>query len=127
MRSEAQKVVSRALVNIQEHVKTLLKISSTKNSAAHTFMRTIKEFLTVYLPQLATHTFIEADTLTNRASHDTWLLLKQIQDVGNYTWKTIETARSEFYSDLFDELVIIHAIVEIPLPTPLLSESFRLQ
>lgn len=128
MRAQSQKIVSSALLNIQKHIKSVLdtlKISK-KNSSSRKGLR-IQDYLWAYLPKLAVSTFIEADTLTNTLSRDSWLVLKQVQELSNYSWSTIETARSQFYADLFDELVVIYAILEIPLPTPLLSQSFTLQ
>lgn len=128
LRADSQILVSKSLLNIQEHIKKLTKlIAPTKTIMPISMVNHIKDFLTAYIPKLAAQTFIEADTLTNTVSHESWLFLKHIQEVSNYTWHTIETARSQFYSDIYDELVIIHAILEIPLPTPLLTASFRLQ
>jgi len=68
----------------------------------------LMEYIYAYIPQLALHSFIEANNLQNLVSEEGWHALKTIQEVGNRTWNAIEETRAEFYSvyyaTLFDAL-----------------------
>jgi hypothetical protein len=64
------------------------------------------EYLLSYIPNLALHSFIQADKTHNLVTSEGWSVLYKIQQIGNLVWGAIEQARYEFYQALLDEIKI---------------------
>jgi hypothetical protein len=83
------------------------------------------DYISIYIPQLALHSFVEANNTHNLVSEEGWQALKMIQEIGNQTWKAIEEARADFYRAYYT--VLFNAIRQHNLPDSCLLLMFNEQ
>ncbi|TET06109.1 hypothetical protein E3J79_03075 [Candidatus Dependentiae bacterium] len=83
------------------------------------------DYISIYIPQLALHSFVEANNTHNLVSEEGWQVLKMIQEIGNQTWKTIEEARADFYRAYY--MALFNAIKQYNLPDSCLLLMFNEQ
>jgi len=115
MRNNARTIVLDSLLDIRRQLGQFFAIDHNKSPEENYELieqptleknKGIKlfDFISAYIPQLALSSFIEANNLQNIVSEEGWNALKTVQDVGNYTWKEIETARANFYATYYTAL-----------------------
>lgn len=94
LRHNARSIITSALTDIQYHLGNIFQQMTRSDKLSS---RGILDFVTSYLGKLAQESFIQADDLNTTASREIWELFKSTQEIGNYTWNTIEHARATFY------------------------------
>lgn len=97
LRKQARTAMAKALLDIQEHLHTFLKLSEKRGPETVTRGLTIKEFLMSYIPQLALKTFIEAEHVSHNVSEEGFKVLHTIQQAHAYVWQAVEKERATFY------------------------------
>ena len=101
-RDKAHEHITDAFLNVKQYITSLVEHLRDNSTDMH--KGKILDSLLSYLPDMAITPFTRADEMTSIASKEGWRVLKYIQEIGNHTWYTIGTARSEFYRLLYDEL-----------------------
>lgn len=97
LRTQARTAMAKALLDVQEHLNTFLKLSGKRVPEAVTRGINIKEFLMSYIPQLALKTFIEAEHASHSISEEGFNVLNTLQQVHAYVWQAVEKERAAFY------------------------------
>jgi hypothetical protein len=90
LRSQAREIVTAALTDIHYHLNNT---SSTKQR----MVQNILNLVSCYIPSFMEQSFIKANQINITMSEEAYKVLQYTQEIGNYTWHTIETARSHFY------------------------------
>lgn len=114
LKHNARIIIVQALGNIEHHVSTLFAhlLASEKRIPAsiHTFIQNIQSLL-------ASHgliSFAQADNVNTQLSAHMYDALCKTHEVGNYTWCTIEQARSQFYYEHYNALMKYMDTLGIP-------------
>lgn len=103
MRAQSRAVVAQALLSVKELLGSFFYEPQKKSGKSFSFLNHLWE----YLPQLAMHSFVEANKLNDELSEEAWKAIFTMQTFGAETWEKIEEARASFYLALYKELFVV--------------------
>lgn len=120
IRKLARYQVMYALLDVKQQLGSFF--ASQKNEPP--LKTNFTDFIWSYIPQLALHSFVEANNINTTISEEGWNTLKSIQKVGNQTWRAIEEARAAFYFGYYTALYETIEKLNFPAKISIMFDEF---
>jgi hypothetical protein len=103
LKSQAKKISAAALTDIKQRTGDLLEYL-TIIPGKKSFFDTISTQAMAHIPALLASSFATADQAHIHCSQNGFKSLMCLQEAGNYVWNILETARSQWYFEIYSLL-----------------------